>query len=162
MQSPVFYIRNTYRIYKKYIRNTYREELREAMVNFGTRCTDEWVHFDLKNNFVLNFLIKEYCLKIFCQILKRREVTLLFYPSVIIHWIISNQVFSNQPPGNLPACLKRRTKIKMEGLTLKSSRLWCYLAINKCEQTKYMTYLNVIMFFSWAPNISPGLIVLSQ
>ena len=53
------------------------------MVNFGTRCTDEWVHFDLKNNFVSNFLIKEYCLKIFCQILKRREVTLLFYPSVI-------------------------------------------------------------------------------
>ena len=55
MQTPVFYIRNTYRIYKKYIRNTYREELREAMVNFGTRCTDEWVHFDLKNNFVLDF-----------------------------------------------------------------------------------------------------------
>ena len=55
MQSPVFYIRNTYSIYKKYIRNTYREELREAMVNFGTRCTDEWVHFDLKNNFVLDF-----------------------------------------------------------------------------------------------------------
>ena len=77
MQSPVFYIRNTYSIYKKYIRNTYREELREAMVNFGTRCTDEWVHFDLKNYFVLNFLIKEYCLKIFCQILKRSHTPFL-------------------------------------------------------------------------------------
>ena len=54
------------------------------MVNFGTRCTDEWVHFDLKNNFVLDFFDQRVLSQDFCQILKRREVTLLFYPSVII------------------------------------------------------------------------------
>ena len=142
-----------YKIHTEYIRNTYREELREAMVNFGTRCTDEWVHFDLKNKFVL-----DYCLKIFASYRREEKSHSFFIPPQLF-----NQVFSNQFPGSLPACLKRRTKIKMEGLTLKSSRPWCYLAINNCEQTKYMTYSNLIMFsFSWAPNISPGLIVLSQ
>ena len=83
------------------------------MVNFGTRCTDEWVHFDLKNKFVL-----DYCLKIFASYRREEKSHSFFIPPQLF-----NQVFSNQFPGSLPACLKRRTKIKMEGLTLKSSRL---------------------------------------
>ena len=120
-----------------------REELREAMVNFGTRCTDEWVFsIWIWVSGVQDFALNGQYVKNYSQKVTARLESKIKNLSALGDWDLSLDFpFS----GSLCACSRRPTRIKTEELILKSSRQWCCPTAKKIENIFENVDLHVLL-----------------